>query len=106
VAHQGQVTDQASVTLENTDGEIGTRLTISDPPTQAEVQALRDASEELADDVRALAHALPGGACGAGVGGRLSQYIGNTNGSEHRSRGHRLVTIIVVVTLEAMTAAI
>jgi hypothetical protein len=34
---------------------------ISDPPTQAEVQALRDKCEELADDVRALAtlvHAL------------------------------------------------
>ena len=30
-------------------------LTISDPPTQAEVQALRDKTEELADDVRALA---------------------------------------------------
>jgi hypothetical protein len=36
-------------------------LTISNPPTQAEVQALRDACEELADDVRALSilvHAL------------------------------------------------
>jgi len=52
--------DQAAVTLGNTDGEIG-GLTISDPPTQAEVQALRDACEELADDVRALStlvHAL------------------------------------------------
>jgi len=29
-------------------------LTISDPPTQAEVQALRDAYQELADDVRGL----------------------------------------------------
>jgi hypothetical protein len=38
-------TDQAAVTLGNTDGEIG-GLTISDPPTQAEVQALRDACEE------------------------------------------------------------
>jgi hypothetical protein len=40
--------------------EIG-GLTISDPPTQAEVQALRDRCEELADDVRALSalvHAL------------------------------------------------
>jgi hypothetical protein len=46
--------DQAAVTIGNTDGEIG-GLTISDPPTQAEVQALRDACEELADDVRALA---------------------------------------------------
>ena len=45
--------DQAAVTLGNTDGEIG-GLTISDPPTQAEVQALRDKAEELADDVRAL----------------------------------------------------
>ncbi len=36
-------------------------LTISDPPTQAEVQALRDKCEELADDVRTLStlvHAL------------------------------------------------
>jgi len=43
-------------------GEIG-GLKISNPPTQAEVQALRDACEELADDVRALAvllHALQG----------------------------------------------
>ena len=46
--------DQAAVTLGNVDGEIG-GLTISDPPTQAEVQALRDKGEELADDVRALA---------------------------------------------------
>jgi hypothetical protein len=48
------------VTLGNTDGEIG-GLTVSNPPTQAEVQALRDKCEELADDVRALAtlvHAL------------------------------------------------
>jgi hypothetical protein len=42
------------VTLGNVDGEIA-GLTISDPPTQAEVQALRDKAEELADDVRALA---------------------------------------------------
>jgi hypothetical protein len=52
--------DQAAVTLGNTDGEIG-GLTISDPPTQAEIQALRDKCEELADDVRALSaliHAL------------------------------------------------
>jgi len=52
--------DQAAVTLGNTDGEIG-GLTISDPPTQGEVQALRDKCEELADDVRALSilvHAL------------------------------------------------
>jgi hypothetical protein len=45
--------DQAAVTLGNADGEIG-GLTISDPPIQAEVQALRDKCEELADDVRAL----------------------------------------------------
>jgi hypothetical protein len=52
------------VTLGNTDGEIG-GLTISDPPAQAEVQALRDKAEELTDDVRALSafvHALRGGA--------------------------------------------
>jgi hypothetical protein len=51
---------QAAVTLGNTDGEFGS-LIISDPPTQAEVQALRDRAEELADDVRALStliHAL------------------------------------------------
>jgi hypothetical protein len=50
------------VTLGNVDGEIA-GLTISDPPPQAEVQALRDKCEELADDARALAavvHALPG----------------------------------------------
>ena len=51
---------QAAVTLGNTDGEIG-GLTVSDPPTQADLQALRDKCEELADDVRALStlvHAL------------------------------------------------
>ena len=55
---------QAAVMLGNVDGEIG-GLTISDPPTQAEVQALRDKCEKLADDVRtlsALVHALRGGA--------------------------------------------
>jgi hypothetical protein len=35
------------VTLGNADGEIG-GLTVSDPPTQAEIQALRDKCEELA----------------------------------------------------------
>jgi hypothetical protein len=43
----------------------------SDPPTQIEVQALRDKAEELADDVRALStlvHALPGGAQPSGAG--------------------------------------
>jgi hypothetical protein len=45
--------DQAAITLGNADGEIG-GLIVSDPPTQAEVQALRDKAEELADDVRNL----------------------------------------------------
>jgi hypothetical protein len=61
--------DQAAVTLGNVDGEIG-GLTISDPPTQAEVQALRDKCEELADDVRALStlvHALRGALVAVGV---------------------------------------
>jgi hypothetical protein len=61
--------DQAAVTLGNADGEIG-GLTISDPPTQAEVQALRDKCEELADDVRALSvlvHALRGALVAVGV---------------------------------------
>ena len=51
---------QAVAALGNTDGEIA-GLTISDPPTQLEIQALRDKCEELADDVRALStlvHAL------------------------------------------------
>ena len=57
------------MTLGNADGEIA-GLTISDPPTQAEVQALRDKAEELADDVRALSalvHALRGALVGVGV---------------------------------------
>ena len=61
--------DQATVTLGNADGEIGP-LTILDPPTQAEVQALRDKCEELADDVRALStlvHALRGALVAVGV---------------------------------------
>ena len=61
--------DQAVVTLGNTDGEIGS-LTISDPPTQAEVQALRDKAEELGDEVRALSalvHALRGALVAVGV---------------------------------------
>ena len=45
--------DQGAVTMGNVDGEIG-GFTISDPPIQVEVQALRDEWEELADDVRAL----------------------------------------------------
>jgi hypothetical protein len=44
---------QAAVTLGNTDNEIG-GLTLSAAYSQAEVQALRDKCEELADDVRAL----------------------------------------------------
>jgi hypothetical protein len=61
--------DQAAVTLGNTDGEIG-GLTISDPPTQGEVQALRNKCEELADDVRTLSilvHALRGALVAVGV---------------------------------------
>jgi hypothetical protein len=61
--------DQTAVTLGNTDGEIG-GLTISDPPTQTELQALRDKCEELADDVRALSalvHALRGALVAVGV---------------------------------------
>lgn len=60
---------QAPVTLGNADGEIG-GLTLSDPPTQLEVQALRDKCEELADDVRALpalVHALRGALVAVGV---------------------------------------
>lgn len=51
---------QAEVTIGNTDNEIG-GLTISVGYSQAEVQALRDKCEELADDVRnlsTLVHAL------------------------------------------------
>ena len=51
------------------DGEIA-GLTISDPPTQAEIQALRDKCEELADDVRALSvlvHALRGASVAVGI---------------------------------------
>ena len=46
-----------TVTLGNTDNEIG-GLTISATYSQAEVQAMRDKCEELADDVRALKAAL------------------------------------------------
>ncbi len=52
--------EQAAVALANTDGAI-TSLVVSDPPTQLEIQALRDKCEELADDVRSLStlvHAL------------------------------------------------
>jgi len=45
--------NQAAVTLGNANNEIG-GLTISAAYSQAEVQALRDKCEDLADDVRAL----------------------------------------------------
>ena len=48
---------KTTVTLGNTDNEIG-GLTISAAYAQAEMQALRDKCEELADDVRALKAAL------------------------------------------------
>ena len=48
---------KATVFFGNTDNEIG-GLTISAAYSQAEVQALRDKCEELADDVRALRSAL------------------------------------------------
>ena len=57
------------MTLGNAHGEIA-GLTISDPPTQAEVQALRDKAEELADNVRVLSgliHALRGALVGTGM---------------------------------------
>jgi len=60
---------QAAVTLGNTDGEIG-GLPISTTCSPAEVQALRDKCEELADDVRALSallHAIFRGVVNAGL---------------------------------------
>ena len=60
---------QAAVTLGNTDNEIG-GLTIGAAYSQAEIQALRDKCEELADDVRALSTlvlALRTGLVAAGV---------------------------------------
>lgn len=48
---------QAAVTLGNVNGAIG-GLTVSVAYSQAEVQALRDATETLADDVRAMADLL------------------------------------------------
>ena len=48
---------KTTVTLGNTDNEIG-GLAISATYSQAEMQALRDKCEELADDVRALKVAL------------------------------------------------
>ena len=50
---------KTTVTLGNTDNEIG-GLAIGETYSQAEVQALRDKCEELADDVRALKAALAG----------------------------------------------
>jgi hypothetical protein len=49
---------QLAVIPGNSDGEIG-GLAISDPPTQTEVQALREQREELADDVRELEAPVP-----------------------------------------------
>jgi len=69
VGPQPSGADQAAVTLGNADGEIG-GITMSDPPNQAEVQALRDKCEELADDVRGLStlvHALRGALVAVGV---------------------------------------
>ena len=52
-----QIFDKTAVSdpaaMGNMDGEIS-GLTFSNPPTQAECQALRNACEVLADDVRAL----------------------------------------------------
>lgn len=61
--------EQAAVTLGNTDGAIS-GLTFSDPPTQAEAQALRDACETLADDLRNLStliHALRSAGVALGI---------------------------------------
>ena len=58
-----------SAPLELGNGESEKRV-ISDPPTQAELQVLRDKCEELADDVRpiaALVHALRGALVAVGV---------------------------------------
>jgi hypothetical protein len=47
--------------LQYTVNRKGVRPTVSDPPTQAEVQSLRGKAEKLADDVKALevlTHAL------------------------------------------------
>jgi hypothetical protein len=52
--------NQAATVMGNLDGVIAA-LAVSNPPTQAEMQALRAACEVLADDVRALhvlVHAL------------------------------------------------
>ncbi len=52
-----KVNASESITLGNANGEIG-GLTISLVYSQAEVQALRDKCEELADDVRNMKQAL------------------------------------------------
>ncbi len=60
---------QAAVTLGNTGGAIG-GLSIGATYSQAEVQALRDKCQQLADDVRALStliHALRTAPVGAWV---------------------------------------
>ncbi len=60
---------QAAVTLGNADGAIG-GLTFSATPTQAEVEALRNSCETLADDVRnlsTLVHALRTAGIAAGI---------------------------------------
>ena len=67
-AKNSLIADQVAVTLGNVDGEIAD-LTNSDPPTQAEVQKLRDACEELADIAHPLSTLLHAqqGALGKGV---------------------------------------
>ena len=52
---------RATVAMGITDGDIG-GFTIAAAYSQAEVQALRDQCEELADDVRALAALVNAGA--------------------------------------------
>jgi hypothetical protein len=54
---EGIGTTKQTPAFANADGDIG-GLTISTPPTQAEVQALRDACETLADGVRNVRTAL------------------------------------------------
>jgi len=64
---------QEPVPTEQVPGRAATwesAFTISDPSAQAEVQALRDAYQELTDDVRALTalvHALRGALVAVGV---------------------------------------
>jgi len=85
--------DQVAVPLGNVDGEIAA-LTISDPPTQAEVQALRDKAEVLADVqafrhrmVRVDANALEEALSNAYGSGRRCRHAASTSGSvQHRLR--------------------